>query len=69
MTDAKKSKKKSPIKKSFSGKASSKKPTTRSGRILRGPLFWILVAILVSQSLVRLALLEIDIHRSKLLKP
>jgi cell division protease FtsH len=45
MTDAKKSKKKSPVKKSFSGKASSKKPTTRSGRILRGPLFWILVAI------------------------
>ncbi len=46
MTDAKKSKKKSPVKKSFSGKAPSKKPTTRSGRILRGPLFWILVAIL-----------------------
>ena len=45
MTDAKKSKKKSPVKKSFSGKAPSKKPTTRSGRILRGPLFWILVAI------------------------
>ena len=45
MTDAKKSKKKSPVKKSFSGKAPSKKPTTRSGRILRGPLFWILIAI------------------------
>ena len=45
MTDAKKSKKKSPVKKSFSGKVSSKKPTTRSGRILRGPLFWILIAI------------------------
>jgi len=45
MTDAKKSKKKSPVKKSFSGKSPSKRPTTRSGRILRGPLFWILVAI------------------------
>jgi len=45
MTDAKKSKKKSPMKKSFSGKTPSKKPTTRSGRIFRGPLFWILVAI------------------------
>ena len=45
MADVKNPKKKSPIKKSFSGKAPSKKPTTRSGRILRGPLFWILVAI------------------------
>ncbi len=45
MTEVKKPKKTSPIKKSFSGKTPTKKPTTRSGRILRGPLFWILVAI------------------------
>ena len=45
MTDAKKPTKKTPIKKSFSGKTNPKKPTTRTGKIFRGPLFWILVAI------------------------
>jgi cell division protease FtsH len=38
---------KKPSKKSASGKKPAKKvPTTRAGRILRGPLFWIVVAIL-----------------------
>lgn len=36
------------LKKIFSGSnRSAKKPTTRSGRILRGPLFWIFVAIII----------------------
>lgn len=42
---AKKREKNSPMKKSFTGGASPKKPTTRASRIFRGPLFWILVAI------------------------
>ena len=42
---AKKKEKNSPLKKSFTGGASAKKPTTRTSRIFRGPLFWILVAI------------------------
>ena len=46
MSDAKKPIKKNPIKKSFSGSNNPKKPTTRTGRLFRGPLFWILVAIL-----------------------
>ena len=38
---------KKPVKKKTSDKKSAKKaPTTRAGRILRGPLFWIIVAIL-----------------------
>ena len=38
---------KKPVKKKTSDKKSAKKaPTTRAGRILRGPLFWIVVAIL-----------------------
>ena len=41
----KKPAKKTPLKKSFAGNSASKKPTTRAGRIFRGPLFWILVAI------------------------
>ena len=36
-----------PLKKSFAGGSNSKKPLTRTGRILRGPLFWILFAIFV----------------------
>jgi cell division protease FtsH len=46
MSDAKKPIKKNPIKKSFSGSINPKKPTTWTGRLFRGPLFWILVAIL-----------------------
>jgi cell division protease FtsH len=44
--------KKNPLKKSSAGKAAKSKkapkkaPTTRAGRILRGPLFWIVIAIL-----------------------
>ena len=49
MSDAKKpvknSAKKTPLKKSFTGSTAPKKPATRAGRIFRGPLFWILVAI------------------------
>jgi len=37
--------KKSPLKKSFAGSSTPKKPVTRAGRIFRGPLFWILIAI------------------------
>jgi cell division protease FtsH len=38
---------KKPVKKKLSDKKSVKKfPATRAGRILRGPLFWIVVAIL-----------------------
>ena len=43
----KKTAKSKPIKKSFAGSSSPKKPVTRAGRIFRGPLFWILVAIFV----------------------
>jgi len=39
--------KKSPLKKSFAGSSTPKKPVTRAGRIFRGPLFWILIAIFV----------------------
>ncbi|TRZ72827.1 MAG: ATP-dependent metallopeptidase FtsH/Yme1/Tma family protein [Streptomycetaceae bacterium] len=41
----KKPAKKAPLKKSFTGNTAPKKPTTRAGKIFRGPLFWILVAI------------------------
>jgi len=41
----KKKVKSSPLKKSFTGGTSAKKPATRTSRIFRGPLFWILVAI------------------------
>jgi len=41
----KKPAKKSSLKKSFAGSSTPKKPATRAGRIFRGPLFWILVAI------------------------
>ena len=41
----KKPAKKSSLKKSFAGSSTPKKPATRVGRIFRGPLFWILVAI------------------------
>lgn len=41
----KKKEKISPLKKSFTGGSSSKKTTTRTSQIFRGPLFWILVAI------------------------
>ena len=41
----KKSAKKNPLKKSFAGNLTPKKPVTRAGRIFRGPLFWILIAI------------------------
>ncbi len=37
--------KSSPLKKSFTGGTTTKKPATRTSRIFRGPLFWILVAI------------------------
>ena len=50
MSEAKKPVKKpvtkSPLKKSFAGSSNPKKPATRASRIFRGPLFWILVAIL-----------------------
>ena len=36
---------KKPVKKSFSSKQSSKKAPTRSQRLFRGPLFWIVAAI------------------------
>ena len=36
---------KKPVKKSFTSKQSSKKPVSKSGRIFRGPLFWIIAAI------------------------
>ena len=36
---------KKPVKKSFSGKQTSKKAPTKSQRLLRGPLFWIIAAI------------------------
>jgi cell division protease FtsH len=39
-------KKKSPAKNAGDKKTSKKAPTTRAGRIMRGPLFWIVVAIL-----------------------
>ena len=39
-------KKKSPVKNSGDKKSAKKVPTTRAGRIIRGPLFWIVVAIL-----------------------
>jgi cell division protease FtsH len=39
-------KKKSPAKNAGDKKNSKKAPTTRAGRIMRGPLFWIVVAIL-----------------------
>jgi cell division protease FtsH len=39
-------KKKSPVKTTGDKKNSKKVPTTRAGRIMRGPLFWIVVAIL-----------------------
>jgi cell division protease FtsH len=39
-------KKKSPTKATKDKKAAKKVPTTRAGRIVRGPLFWIVVAIL-----------------------
>jgi len=42
---AQKPAKKSSLKKSFAGSSTPKKPATRAGRIFRGPLFWILVAI------------------------
>jgi cell division protease FtsH len=42
----KKSTKKNSLTKSFTGSSNPKKPVTRAGRIFRGPLFWILVAIL-----------------------
>ena len=42
----KKAAKKNSLTKSFTGSSNSKKPVTRAGRIFRGPLFWILVAIL-----------------------
>lgn len=41
----KKPSRKSPLKKTFAGNSTPKKPVTRARRILRGPLFWILVAI------------------------
>ena len=37
--------KSSPLKKSFTGGTTTKKPATRTSRIFRGPLFWILFAI------------------------
>ena len=43
MSQAQKPKKQ--IKKSFSSKQPAKKPVTRSGKIFRGPLFWIVAAI------------------------
>jgi cell division protease FtsH len=43
MSQAQKPKK--PMKKSFSSKNSPKKPATTSGKIFRGPLFWIVAAI------------------------
>ncbi len=49
MSEAKKPSKKEakkPMKKSFAGNTAPKKPATRAGKIFRGPLFWILVAIL-----------------------
>jgi cell division protease FtsH len=36
---------KKPLKKSFSSKTAPKKPVTKSGKIFRGPLFWIVAAI------------------------
>ncbi len=45
MSEVKPPNKKKPIKKSFSGSSNPKKPATRTSRIFRGPLFWILVAI------------------------
>ena len=39
-------KKKSPVKTTGDKKNVKKVPTTRAGRIMRGPLFWIVVAIL-----------------------
>ncbi len=36
---------KKPLKKSFSSKNAPKKPVTKSGKIFRGPLFWIVAAI------------------------
>jgi cell division protease FtsH len=39
-------KKKSPVKNTGDKKSAKKTPTTRAGRIMRGPLFWIVVAIL-----------------------
>ena len=39
-------KKKQPVKKVGDKKNPKKAPTTRAGRIMRGPLFWIVVAIL-----------------------
>ena len=36
---------KKPVKKSFSGKQTNKKPPTKSQRLFRGPLFWIVAAI------------------------
>ena len=39
-------KKKSATKDSNNKKAAKKVPTTRAGRIVRGPLFWIIIAIL-----------------------
>ena len=41
----KKPAKKNPLKKTFMGNSAPKKPVTRTGKIFRGPLFWILVAI------------------------
>ena len=39
--------KKSPVVKNIKSKKPAKKvPTTRTGRIIRGPLFWIVIAIL-----------------------
>jgi cell division protease FtsH len=43
MSQAQKPKK--PMKKSFSSKNAPKKPVTKSGKIFRGPLFWIVAAI------------------------
>ena len=43
MSQAQKPKK--PVKKSFSGKQTSKKAPTKSQRLFRGPLFWIVAAI------------------------
>ena len=36
---------KKPVKKSFTSKNAPKKPVTKSGKIFRGPLFWIVAAI------------------------
>ena len=43
MSQAQKPKK--PVKKSFSGKQSTKKAPTKSQKLFRGPLFWIIAAI------------------------